>query len=114
MRKELKKLNGERLRFSAKVARFGERTNYKGLPLETILLRDVRLIGTDAVLTDHLWFTKGKAWQTCKVGSYVEFDARVTTYEKGYKGRRADVLDSPVTTDYKLERPTKVLVKDGL
>lgn len=44
-------------------------------------------------------------------GCTVEFDARVTTYIKGYKGRRDDVFDAPLEMDYKLERPTRVVIR---
>lgn len=47
----------------------------------------------------------------CIIGGIVEFDVRVTTYEKGYKGYRDDVYDAAVKTDYKLKRSTKVEVK---
>ena len=42
-----------------------------------------------------------------EAGDVVEFEARVTPYEKGYKGGREYVY-KPVTIDYKLSRPTKV------
>ena len=108
MRKELKKYNGDRLRFSAIIERFGEKPAYRGFPIPTLLLKNVTLLDTNKVVTDHLWFTKGKSWENFKVGDTIEFDARVTTYEKGYKGYRDDVFDSPIEIDYKLERPTKI------
>lgn len=108
MRKELKKLNGKRLSFTATVERFGEKPAYRGWLIPTVLLTNVKIKGTEKVITDHLWFTKGKSWDGCVTGCTVEFDARVTTYEKGYKGFRDDVYDSFVELDYKLERPTKV------
>ena len=52
-----------------------------------------------------------RAYQAPVYSKEVAELARVTTYEKGYKGYRDDVYDSPVKTDYKLERPTKVEVK---
>lgn len=107
MRKELKKLDGQRLRFRAKVERFGEKNGYMGT-LPTILLTNVFELTSGQVVTDHLWFTRGKTWQ-CEVGDIVEFDARVGSYEKGYKGYRKDVCKE-VKTDYRLERPTKFCV----
>lgn len=108
MRTELKKLENQRLRFTAKIDRFGERNNFKGVIVPTILLKDISLVGEDKVLSDHIWFTKGKSWDGFCVGSRIEFDARISEYKKGYKGHRVDVLDSPVTTDYKLTRPTNI------
>lgn len=34
--------------------------------------------------------------------------ARVSIYEKGYKGYRNDVFDRPIEKDYRLSRPTKI------
>lgn len=110
MRVKLKKYNGKRLRFSARIERFGEKSAFKGYTVPTLLLKNVKIIDTQKVITDHLWFTKGKSWDKSSVGDIVEFDARVTTYEKGYKGYRDDVYDSPIEIDYKLERPTKIKI----
>lgn len=41
-------------------------------------------------------------------GDVVEFCARVSIYEKGYKGYRNDVFDRPIEKDYRLSRPTKI------
>ena len=110
MRKKLRKLEGERLRFSATVERFGEKSAFRGPPIPTILLIDVHLAEAEEVLTDHLWFTRGKSWSSCKLGCLVSFDARVSRYEKGYRGYREDVFDKPATLDFRLERPTRVAV----
>lgn len=107
MRKKLKAINGQRMRFVATVDRFGEKSAFRGPPTPTILLKDVKIKDSGEVVTDHLWFSKGKSWLNCAIGSEVEFDARVTTYEKGYKGHREDVFVN-TSIDYKLERPTKV------
>jgi hypothetical protein len=106
MRKELKNLSGQRMRFCATVERLGHKNGYKG-PVPTILLKDVRRVDTGEVVTDHLWFTVGKTLSVLSPGDEVEFDARVASYEKGYKGYREDVY-CPVSKDYKLERPTKL------
>jgi len=110
MREQLKNIDGTRMRFSAIVERFGTKTGWEGEILDTILLKDVRRVDTGEIVTDHLWFTKGKSWMECLPDSVVEFDARVTMYEKGYKGYREDVY-KPTSIDYKLERPTKVKIK---
>lgn len=110
MRKALKKLHGQRLRFRATVERLGEKTAFRGPPIPTILLVDVRLLETGELLTDHLWFTRGKFWNGIVTGVTVEFDARIGRYEKGYKGCREDVYDAPITTDYRLERPTRLSI----
>lgn len=109
MRENLKSIKGQRLRFTAKVVRFGERTAFKGPPIKTILLQDICLLGSSDILTDHLWFTVGLAWKGCQIGSCIAFDARVTEYTKGYKGHR-NVENAPVQSDLKLSRPTNISV----
>ncbi len=59
MRELLKNLDGRRITVTAKVERFGSKTAFKGPPLKTILLTDLR--GTaNEVLADHLWFVQSK------------------------------------------------------
>lgn len=113
MRKELKPLDGQRLMFSAVVDGFGKRY-FKDKEIPTILFREVKIVSDGKLVTDHLWFTQGKCWSDMQIGQRVQFEARVKAYEKGYKGKR-EVLDAPIRTDYKLERPSKiVLISDDL
>lgn len=86
---------------------FGFRDGYKG-PVKTILLQDVLLDGK--IVTDHLWFDLTKGFESADLlpGDVVEFCARVSIYEKGYKGYRNDVFDRPIEKDYRLSRPTKI------
>lgn len=108
MRKKLKKLHNKRLTFTAYIERFGTKSAFRGDPIPTILLLNICCFDTGEVVSDHLWFTKGKSWLPFNPGDKIQFDARVTTYEKGYKGYRDDIYDCPVTIDYRLERPTKI------
>lgn len=109
MRTELAKIRRQRMRFSAVVASFGSKRGYRGREgPETILLREVRRIDTNEVVTDHLWFTDGIAWGGISEGYHVSFDARVEGYFKGYQGTRADI-ERTLGSDYKLTRPTKVV-----
>jgi len=98
----------ERHTFTGIVVREGIKRGYKS-DLPTLLLTDVKLLGDDEVLTDHLWFnlTTGfkNAW--LQEGNVVQFDARVEVYQKGYQGRREDVYKK-LEIDYKLSRPSKV------
>jgi hypothetical protein len=64
-----------------------------------ILLTHVVLADTGRHITDHIWFTLGKSWESYKVGDWVEFDARVGEYVKGYYKDK---------WDYKLNNPTKI------
>jgi hypothetical protein len=111
MREKLEKLNGARRRFQGVFVRFGKKAGYRDV-LTTILLRDVVDLSSKKVVTDHLWFTMGKQFERLglKEGDIVRFDARVTEYEKGYKGRRDDEdFDDfkPLERDYRLSFPTK-------
>ena len=108
-RAKLGRLNGQRLRFEARVERFGTKSAYRGPDVLTLMLRDVIRHDTRELVTSHLWFTAGKWSSDLKEGDLIEFDARVTEYAKGYRGRREDVL-SDVTLDYHLARPTRVVV----
>ena len=91
MRKELKDIGKqERHTFSGVFVREGLKSAYRGLPLPTVLLKDVKLKDSDKIITDHLWFNK----------------------TKGYQGYREDVC-SYTEIDYKLSYPTKIkLIKD--
>lgn len=109
MRESLKNQDGIRGTFSGTVARFGTKSAYRGAPIPTVLLQDVK-DASGKVVTDHLWMTVGLQIQrlSLQIGEKVFFDARVTQYEKGYKGYREDVYDAPIEVDYRLSNPTKV------
>jgi len=99
---------GERINVSATVERFGTKNGYHG-PEPTILLRNVR-DENGKILTDHIWFTRGKSWAYLVPGDKVSFSARVDSYVKGYQGHRWDVERSQ-KLDYRLVYPTKVRSK---
>lgn len=108
MRKDLGKKEGERKKFSAVFERLGKKVNYKGYSEETILLTKVTDLETNRVVTDHLWFSYTKSFQsiTLKEGAIIEFDARVKEYTKGYVNRLYKI--DKRKKDYKLSHPTKV------
>lgn len=109
MRVRLKEQEGIRGTFSGTVARFGTKPAYRGPAIPTVMLKDVKdKVGK--IVTDHLWMVQGKQLLALhlQLGDEVVFDARVTEYEKGYKGYREDVYDAPLETDYRLSHPTKV------
>ena len=107
MRKELKAIgNRSRHQFEAVVERFGSKNGWTGASVETVLLRDLTCDGR--VVADHVWMTRGKWADGLAPGMRIAFDARVGTYQAGYRGRRDDYdLPSP-RTDYKVQRPTRV------
>lgn len=109
-RKSLQRLEGQRLEFTAVVDRFGTKGGWHGGKEETILLKEVFHGGK--LVTDHLWFSRGRAFDGLQPGQRIRFRARATEYEKGYQGRRLDRMFDPdvpaPTTDWRLSRPTKV------
>lgn len=108
MRTKLKAANNQRLRFKAKVERFGIKPNYHGFPEKTILLTEVKFLENNRPATDHIWFTVGKTFEALnlKPGDSIEFDARIGEYVKGYVNHREYIDDREI--DYKLTRPTKM------
>jgi len=112
MREELAKIHGCRRLFEGVFERFGTKSGYKG-PLKTLCLLNVRDVVAKKVVTDHLWFTVGKrlAGLGLQKGDIVRFEARVTMYEKGYRGRHGedDVDCKPLEYDYRLSFPTKMI-----
>ena len=111
MRKELKKLEGQRDLFVGTFVREGLKTAFKGAPLLTLLLKDVKRVSDQKLMCDHLWLNKTKALTALRLstGEQVQFAARVAQYSKGYLGRK-DVPNKNVTQDFKLSRPTQVTV----
>lgn len=108
MRRVLKSLEGVRTAFRGTVVQFGVKSGYTGLDLPTLMLKDV-MDGTGNVVTDHLWLSIGKQLAALHLqsGDVIAFQARVTAYEKGYKGYREDVY-KPIEIDYRLSNPTKI------
>lgn len=110
MRKALKALEHERFTIQATVGRFGKKPGWRGKSLRTILLLDVRRVADGLFLTDHLWFTCGTTFDRLDLqcGDRIQFDARVSAYQKGYQGRRAEEIGEAWSdTDYRLARPTR-------
>ena len=109
MRTAMKKRVGERIKVKGTFERFGTKRGFRG-PLETILLKDIEDEHGE-LLSDHVWFTRGRSWPVLKRGDTVSLVARIEEYERGYNGRRDDVL-SATSLDYKLTRPTKIAVQN--
>jgi hypothetical protein len=103
MREGLKDKYNKRIKVSAVVDRYGEKTGYKGRRKRTICFIDVKDPKTDKLLTDHIWFTVGKRIEKQELipGDEVTFYARVSDYMKGYHKDEYD---------YKLSYPTKFKV----
>lgn len=88
MRNKLRLLgNSKRYNFIGEIIKLGCKKGYKGVPLPTLLMKNIKLAGTKQILTDHLWlnYTKGflKLGELYE-GDLISFDARVSDYYKGY------------------------------
>jgi hypothetical protein len=79
MRAELGKNKDQRKKFRATFSKFGKKAGYTGYSEETILLTAIINVETDAVVSDHVWFSLTKGFQQARlvVGDCVEFEARV-------------------------------------
>lgn len=108
MRKKLAEQAEERKTFRAVLSRFGKKTNYKGFSEDTLLFTQVVDVAMKQVVSDHVWFTYSKAFESLslKPGDLVEFDARIKAYQKGYVNRSLGFHKK--TEDYKLSHPTKL------
>ncbi|HWY11337.1 MAG TPA: hypothetical protein VN026_08430 [Bacteroidia bacterium] len=110
MRNELKKIQGKRGKFYGVFERYGTKTNWKGYPEDTVLLKDIKDL-TGKIVADHLWFNLTKGFE--KIGQMIEgdiiqFEARAKPYTKGYVNYREGIDDR--RTDYRLSHPTKFYI----
>jgi hypothetical protein len=117
-RQGLQSMNGQRKRFSAMFVRYGVASGWRGSTYKTVLVSCVTDLETGAMVTDHLWFKQTKGFASLGVlseGVIVEFDARVSRYTKGYRGRRFEVaIEKPVSVDYRLSYPTRITLIERL
>ena len=111
MRKELKKLDGQRDVFIGTFVREGLKNAFKGGVLPTLLFQEVQRVSDKKLMCDHLWLNKTKALAALDLsaGMQIEFAARVKQYSKGYLGKKED-LKKEVKQDFKLSHPTQVKV----
>lgn len=110
MRKKLEQLEEVRDTFTGVFERFGVKNGWKGLAEPTVLLKNIKN-SKGKFMTEHLWFnlTKGFDSLGLEEGDLIQFDARVKSYVKGYRGFREDVY-RPLEIDYKLSHPTKISI----
>ena len=103
-------MEGIRTRFRGDFVRFGEKPDFNGGVLKTILLKDIKTITDSKILTDHLWFNLTKSFSKLELnnGDSLEFEGRCVKYLKGYNGMRKEVCYY-LTTDYKISHPTKIV-----
>jgi hypothetical protein len=105
MREILANINMTRTAFSATFVRYGIKPAYKGLPLRTLLFKNV--MQGEKMVADHIWFTDTLGFRKLgelKEGDVVRFNARVRPYYKGYLGDGNEFQE----LDYKLSYPTRI------
>ena len=109
MRKQLAQLNGVRGTFTGTFIRLGLKPGWKGIPDQTVLLKDIRDINGKKVAS-HVWMNYTTEFDDIVLneGDRVIFNARVKEYIKGYQGRDEWGMDGELEIDYKLSHPTKV------
>jgi hypothetical protein len=108
LRAELKNKDEERLKFFAVFGRYGSKTDWNGYAETTLLLTNICFEDGSAA-ADHVWVTETS--QCKKLGPFqpgqkLAFEARIGSYEKGYKYRGLAL--TPVKTDFKLNRLTRI------
>ena len=119
MRKGLKQIEGDRLRFSGIFERFGTKPRYKPSYVDggwvdfdrTVLLIQIK-DDNGKVVCDHLWMNYTKGFEKLgelEQGDLVFFNARVTEYTKGYVNHREYIDETEV--DYRLSNPTKIEIQ---
>ena len=112
MRQQLASEDGIRKRFFGTFLKFGTKHGYKHIETTVLLINicdeNHQLLYDSEKQPEHLWFNFTKAFETLytkeilKIGTIIQFTARVKPYYKGYE---KDNLD------FKLSHPTQFIVK---
>ena len=106
VRKKLAEQEDIRAPFSGTFERYGAKFGWRGKEIRTVLLKNIKDIDGN-VVSDHLWFTETKRFQSLgelSAGDTISFEARVAAYIKGYVCRDYDARE----VDFKLNYPTKM------
>lgn len=115
MRKKLGELTGQRKRFRGTFGRYGIRPALALPPVRTLVLTDLQ-DESGIVVADHLWFRVTGGFESLgelTEGAVLEFDARVTEYQRHqYRGRPENRKSTGKSVrDFKLSYPTRIEVK---
>lgn len=84
MRVKMKKLSGERRRFTCYVLRRQRRVTRSGKLLDAVVLTDVRRRGE--LLSDHVMVEDGYWAREVSAGDKIRVEARVHEYVKNFRG----------------------------
>lgn len=103
MREKLANVEGLRTEWTATFKRYGTKPAYKGPPLKTVLLVEIK-DAAGAQVADHLWMNYTNEFRELHLepGEEIRFCARVAPYLKGYGAPEDKALD------FKLSRPTNI------
>lgn len=102
MRRQLKSLLGQRLKFQAVVVRFGSYPDKQGNTHQTSLLIRVHRLDTGRVVAHHIWL-HADLTQIVRPPQSIRFSARVAEYLKGYRGGGIKAVMKPLRVDYCLQ-----------
>ena len=106
--RQLKELNGAKLRFRAQIGRFGSQIDYRNNRSTKVLLTDIVRADTGESVCNHAWVTQGRSLSAIAVGDTIEFDALIAPYYKGHINRRK-MVDTR-SRDYGLTSPSNVTI----
>ncbi len=115
MRNNLRQLKGQRTRFCGRFKRYGVQPKLVLPPERTFVLEDIQT-AAGVILADHLWFSLNQSFASLgelQEGQVIEFDARVTEYEKRLfqgKPERRMARSGSGGTDYRLSYPTNIRI----
>lgn len=103
MRDKLAKVEGLRTEWAATFCRYGSKPAFRGPPLKTVLLVEIK-DAAGVQVADHIWlnFTNEFRELHLEPGEQVRFAARVAPYLKGYGAPEDKALD------FKLSRPSNI------
>ncbi len=117
MRNDLGQLKGQRTRFCGRFKRYGVKPKLVLPPVRTFVLEDIQN-AEGIILADHLWFQLNQRFASLgelQEGQMIEFDARVTEYEKqvfrGPLNRKKNSGNGG--TDYRLSYPSNCRIVQG-
>jgi len=100
MRKRLWKYLNKRSRFIGEVAD----SSYfykKGEKIKTILLSNI-YDGRGNYMCSHVWIHQDDYNEKIPAGAFIAFDASVTNYIKGYRGKKTFAYTPPLGIDFKM------------
>ena len=116
MRSQLKLIEGKQSSFIAEFIRYGQlKKGYYDPYEKTILIRRLTTTENNKIVANHLWINLQNNPRLedydFKEGDFISFSGIVKAYQKGYKGKRIDlIINRPVKTDYQLSNISDITI----